>query len=246
LSRVYERSDAEVRRKEGLEPRKGLLKGAALDGLVGMKERGLRYDVDVDAGHKTGFYLDQRESRAKVRDFARGRRVLNCFSYTGGFAVAALAGGAVHTTSVDTSLPALTLGAQNAQHNGFSDDKHEWLRGDCFDVLRGLYDDGARFDLVVLDPPKFAPSASHVPKAIRGYRELNSSALRLLDDGGLLFTFSCSGAIDKATFHNIVADAALDAGRFGRVSGELVHPPDHPVALRFPEGEYLKGLVVRV
>ena len=243
-ARIYERSDSDVRKLEGLEPRTGPLAGAPLTGPVRVREHGMRFLVDVEKGHKTGFYLDQRDSRARVRAMARGRRVLNCFSYTGGFAIAALAGGAAHVTSVDTSQPSLDLGLENARHNDFADDRHTWTRGDCFDVVRALQAQGEEFDAIVLDPPKFAASAAHVDKAARGYKDLNLQALKLLREGGLLFTFSCSGAIDRDLFQKIVAGAALETVRPAQILGELGHPPDHPVGLPFPEGFYLKGLIV--
>jgi 23S rRNA (cytosine1962-C5)-methyltransferase len=243
-TRVYERSDADVRKKEGLAPRAGLLHGAPVAGPIAVRENGLRFLVDVEVGHKTGFYLDQRDSRARVRAVARGRRVLNCFSYTGGFAIAALAGGAQSAISVDTSMSALEAAERHVLENGIDPSRHEGLKGDCFDVMRGLYDDGERFDLVVLDPPKFAPGAAHVEKACRGYQDLAHCGLKLLNPGGLLFTFSCSGAVDRPLFRQVVAAAALDAGRPLRIVGELGHPADHPVLSSFPEGEYLKGFVV--
>ncbi|MDP2342028.1 MAG: class I SAM-dependent rRNA methyltransferase [Deltaproteobacteria bacterium] len=246
LRQIYERSDADIRTLEGLAPRKGLLHGAPLQGLVSMKEHGLRFDVDVDAGHKTGFYLDQRDSRQQLREVARGRRVLNCFCYTGGFSVAALAGGATNVVSVDSSQPALELGQQNALNNGFSDDKHEWLRGDCFEVLKGLKQDGERFDVVVLDPPKFAAKAEHRDRAARAYKDLMIRGLALLNEGGLLFTFSCSGAVERADFRLIAAQAAFEAQRPCQVVAELGHAKCHPVSTSFPEGEYLKGLLLAV
>jgi 23S rRNA (cytosine1962-C5)-methyltransferase len=210
---------------------------------VSVLERGVRFLIDVEKGHKTGFYLDQRDSRARVRALARDLRVLNCFSYTGGFAVAALAGGAKSAVSVDTSMSALEMAERNCRENGIPDEKHTGLKGDCFDVLRGMRDDGERFDLVVLDPPKFAPSAAHVDKAARGYKDLALRALHLLSPGGLLVSFSCSGAIDRELFRQITAGAALESGRAVRFLGALGHPPDHPVPASFPEGEYLKGLI---
>jgi 23S rRNA (cytosine1962-C5)-methyltransferase len=251
VRRVYERSDADVRKLEGLEPRASLLEGAAIDGPIHVVENGVKFLVDVEHGHKTGFYLDQRDARARVRSLAQGRRVLNCFSYTGGFAISALCGGAAHATSIDTSMGALEMAEKNAAENGVGD-KHDGIKGDVFDVLRGMFDEGERFDLIVLDPPKFAPSAAHVEKASRGYRDLMNRGLRLLNPGGLVFTFSCSGAIDRPMFKQIAAQASLDAlgntaARVGaRIIGELGHPADHPVLTSFSEGEYLKGLVLAV
>lgn len=251
VKRTYERSDADVRKLEGLEPRAALLDGAPIAGPVAVVENGVRFFVDVEHGHKTGFYLDQRDARARVRSLAKGRRVLNCFSYTGGFAVSALCGGAAQATSIDTSMSALEMAENNAAANGVGD-KHDGVKGDVFDVLRGMFDEGERYDLVVLDPPKFAPSAAHVEKASRGYRDLMNRGLRLLRPGGLLFTFSCSGAIDRPMFRQIAAQAALDArgpaggGVGARIIGELGHPADHPVLTSFSEGEYLKGLILAV
>ncbi len=243
---IYERSDADVRGLEGLPSLTGVLRGALDATLVEVREHGMRFFVDVEKGHKTGFYLDQRDNRARVRAVAKGRRVLNCFSYTGGFAVAALVGGAAHAISVDTSAGALALGADNARLNGVPDERAEWQKGDVFDVLRGYEKEGRTFDLVVLDPPKFAPSQAHLERACRGYKDLNLRALKLLAPGGLLFTFSCSGAMDRALFRGVVATAAFEAGRPGKLIGELSHAACHPVPLSFPEGEYLKGLVVVV
>jgi 23S rRNA (cytosine1962-C5)-methyltransferase len=243
---IYERSDADVRALEGLSPRAGVVHGAPPPAPLVVNEHGLRFAVDVEKGHKTGFYLDQRDARAHVRAQARGRRVLNCFSYTGGFAIAALAGGAASAISVDTSAGALALGAENAARNGFAADVHAWEKGDVFDVLRAYEKEGRTFDLVVLDPPKFAPSQQHLERACRGYKDLNLRALKLLSPGGLLYTFSCSGAMDRALFKGVVATAAWEARRPAKVVGELTHAACHPVALSFPEGEYLKGLVVVV
>ena len=245
-ARFYERSDADIRHLEGLESRKGLLRGAPLTGLVPMKENGLHFSVDVDAGHKTGFYLDQRDSRQTLREVAAGKKVLNCFCYTGGFSVSALKGGASHVVSVDASQPALELGQKNANDNGFADSSHDWLRGDCFDVLRGLHDDGERFDVVILDPPKFAAKAEHKDRAARGYKDLLIRGLKLVNDGGLVFTFSCSGAIDRDFFKLIAAQASFEARRPTRIVKELGHAMCHPVSTSFPEGEYLKGLLLAV
>lgn len=239
--RVVLRSDAEVRKLEGLELKSGVVAGPPVEGgVVRARENGVHFLVDVERGHKTGFYLDQRDSRARLRAVARGR-VLNCFSYTGGFAVSALCGGAERAVSVDTSQAALELAERNVAENGIAESRHEGLRGDCFDVLRGLFDEGERFDVVVLDPPKFAPAARHVEKASRGYKDLALRALKLLSPGGLLFSFSCSGAIDRELFRQIAASASLEAGRPLQLLGDLGHPPDHPVPAHFAEGEYLKG-----
>ena len=243
-TRVVERSDAEVRNLEGLPARAGVLSGPVLTGPVRILENGVRYLVDVERGHKTGFYLDQRDSRRRVRDLARGLRVLNCFSYTGGFAVAALAGGADSAISVDSSMPALEMAERNCRDNDIAEDRHTGLKGDCFEVLRGMHHDGERFGLVILDPPKLAPKAAHLDKAARAYKDLAIGALRLLSPGGLLFTFSCSGAVDRELFRQITASAAFEARRSARILGWVGHPPDHPVPTSFPEGEYLKGLVL--
>jgi 23S rRNA (cytosine1962-C5)-methyltransferase len=245
VARVVERGDADVRKKEGLPQTKGILHGTAPMGPIVTREHGLRFKVDVEGGHKTGFYLDQRDSRQVLRGLSHGKTVLNCFCYTGGFSVAALAGGATKVTSVDTSQPALELGQQNAFDNGFADERHDWLKGDCFDVLSGLHDDGERYDVVILDPPKFAPSAQHLEKAVRGYRELMMRGLAVTKPGGLLLTFSCSGAVDRATFRQVLLEASLSVSREVQILSELGHSRCHPVAVTFPEGEYLKGLLAR-
>lgn len=245
-ARIVDRGDADVRQKEGLKSHKSVLHGAMPTEPIVTREHGLRFLVDVEGGHKTGFYLDQRDSRHLVRQVSKGARVLNCFSYTGGFSVAALAGGASHVTSVDTSMSALELGEKNAFANGFEEPKHDWLKGDCFDVLKGMAKDGERFDVVILDPPKFAPSAAHVERAARGYRELMVRGFSLVKPGGLVFSFSCSGAIDRAFFQELASKAATSAHRSVRIISELGHSRCHPVSLGFPEGEYLKGLMMLV
>lgn len=241
---VVERSDTDVRRLEGLAPRTGVLRGA-VDGPVAIREGGLRWRVDVLAGQKTGFYLDQRDNRRRVRDLARGRDVLNAFCYTGGFTFAALAGGAKSVLSIDSSAEALAAARANLARNAWLHGTAEWLEGDVFAALRRLREAGRRFDAVVLDPPKFAPTAKHAPKAARAYKDVNLWALKLLRPGGLLATFSCSGGIDAALFQKIVAGAALDAGADAVIEARLTASADHPVALAFPEGDYLKGLLVR-
>jgi 23S rRNA (cytosine1962-C5)-methyltransferase len=240
---VYERSDVEVRAREGLEPRAGLLAGAEPDELVEIREGTCRFLVDVRAGHKTGFYLDQRENRFELREYVAGREVLNGFAYTGAFGVHALAAGAARVTNVDTSADALALAERNAALNGLDAAKLENVHGDVFHVLRRYRDAGRWFDVVVLDPPKFAESKGQVDRAARGYKDINLLAFKLLRPGGVLVTFSCSGALSAELFQKIVADAAVDAGKDARIVRHLRQAPDHPTALGFPEGLYLKGLV---
>jgi len=242
---VYERSDAEVRELEGLEPRTGVMRGALDRGPVEMVEHGLRYRVDVARGQKTGFYLDQRDNRARVRDLAREADVLNCFGYTGGFALAALAGGARSVVSVDSSADALALARENLDANRLDAARAEWVEADVFQHLRQLRDAGRSFDLIVLDPPKFAPTAAHAERAARAYKDINLLAFRLLRHGGCLVTFSCSGGVSADLFQKIVAGAAVDAGADAQVLARLQAAPDHPVMLAFPEGEYLKGLILK-
>lgn len=243
---MIERSDADVRELEGLPLRMGWLYGQTLDGPTMITEYGLHYDVDVAGGHKTGFYLDQRVNRSIVRRLAQGKRVLDCFCYTGGFAVNALFGGAESVLGVDASAPALDAAAAHVVLNGLDTSRAAWQQGDVFQVLRDLRDRGITFDMVILDPPKFAPTAAQVKKAARGYKDINLLGMKLLNPGGLLVTFSCSGGVSRELFQKIVAGAALDAGVHARVLQWLSQAPDHPVALEFPEGEYLKGLVIQV
>lgn len=247
---IFDRSDAATRRREGLELRTGLLRGEEPPAEIEVVEDGVRYGVDVRVGHKTGFYIDQRESRLTAqlaaeafrRKHGRGMRALNCFCYTGGFSLALLKGGADEVVSVDSSQEALKMAERNAQRNGFAPERAKWVCDDVFDALRRYRDAGEKFDLVILDPPKFASSHYHVDRAARAYKDINLNGLRLLAPGAELFTFSCSGAIDVELFQKIVAGAVIDArvnawavGRFG--GGE-----DHPLLMTYPEGEYLKGL----
>jgi 23S rRNA (cytosine1962-C5)-methyltransferase len=242
---IFERSDADVRKLEGMPPRVGIAHGKLPDAVTFLED-GIAYRVDVVAGQKTGFYLDQRDNRAAVRALAAGREVLNVFSYSGGFALAALAGGAARVLSVDSSADALALGRENLAGNpALPSDRAEWSEADAFAELRKLRDRGAAFDLIVLDPPKFAPTAAHVERGARAYKDVNLWALKLLRPGGLLATYSCSGGVDAALFRKIVAGAALDAGAEASVIGHFGAGADHPVALAFPEGEYLKGLLIR-
>jgi 23S rRNA (cytosine1962-C5)-methyltransferase len=242
---IVERSDADVRALEGLATRVGVVRGALPEPVV-FREHGVDYAVDVLAGQKTGFYLDQRDNRRIVGERAAGRRVLNAFCYTGGFTLACLAGGAQSVVSVDSSAPALALGRANLARNPTLDaSRAQWVEADVFAELRRLRDAGASFDLIVLDPPKFAPTAHHAERAARAYKDINLLALKLLAPGGCLATFSCSGGIDAALFQKIVAGAAHDARADAAIVGRFAAAADHPVALAFPEGEYLKGLLVR-
>jgi 23S rRNA (cytosine1962-C5)-methyltransferase len=242
---IYERSDAEVRQLEGLPDHSGALLGSP-PARQQIEENGLLFWVDLQAGQKTGYYLDQRSNRAMVQAISAGREVLDCFSYSGGFSIYALHGRAKSVLAVDASAEALALGGENLALNGLAADAIDWLQGDVFQVLRRLRDQGRSFDLVVLDPPKFAPTAAQVQRAARGYKDINLLAFKLLRPGGLLATFSCSGGIDADLFQKIVAGAALDAGVDARIVERLSQGPDHPVALNFPEGAYLKGLIAAV
>jgi 23S rRNA (cytosine1962-C5)-methyltransferase len=245
-ARCSERSDANARALEGLPLQTGWLRGEGPTELA-ITESGLRYTLDIAGGHKTGFYLDQRDSRrhfrAAVRHFGF-ERVLNCYCYSGGFSVAALAGGAAHVTAIDSSAPALARAAGNVALNGFDAGRHEAIDADVNRSLRGFADEGRRFDAIVLDPPKFAPTVAHAERAARAYKDINRLAFGLLAPGGALYTFSCSGGIGPDLFHKIVAGAGLDAGVDGLFYARLGAAPDHPMTITFPEGEYLKGLVV--
>ena len=246
LARLYERSDANSRTLEGLPLHSGWLRGDGPTELT-IREHDLRYGVDIAQGHKTGFYLDQRDSRLRFAQAVRHfgfKRVLNCFCYTGGFTVAALAGGAEHVTGVDSSAPALARAAAHVELNGFDPARHEALDADVNQTLRRLREEGRRFDAIVLDPPKFAPTLAHAERAARAYKDINRLAFGLLEAGGALFTFSCSGGIAPDLFHKIVAGAGLDAGVDGLIYARLGAAPDHPATVTFPEGDYLKGLAI--
>ncbi len=246
-ARLFERSDSGVRGLEGLEPRTGWLRGGEGEVEVTIREHAWRLTVDVAGGHKTGFYLDQRDNRAAFARWVRQfgvQRVLNCYAYTGGFSVAALSGGAAHVTSVDSSAPALERARAHIALNGFDAARHEAVDADVNAFLRAQLQAGAHFDAIVLDPPKFAPTASHAERAARAYKDINRLALKLLAPGGLLLTFSCSGGVGAELFHKIVAGAAADAGVDGAILARLEGAADHPTTLVFPEGEYLKGLAI--
>jgi 23S rRNA (cytosine1962-C5)-methyltransferase len=241
---IYERSDAETRKLEGLEARAGFVRGNRAASRCPIIEYGLNFKVDVEQGQKTGFFLDQRENRQRVRELAAGREVLDAFSYTGGFAINALAGGATHIVAVESSAPSLEVAGENLAANPLDAAKVEFVHADAFAHLRTLRDRDAHFDLIVLDPPKFAPTAAQAKNAARAYKDINLLAFKLLRPGGLLATFSCSGGVDAALFQSIVAGAALDAGGDAKIIERFGAAADHPVALQFPEGDYLKGLLL--
>ncbi len=246
VGRVYERSDASVRSLEGLPAQTGWLRGEGSTGLT-ITEHGWRLTLDVADGHKTGFYLDQRDNRALLARWVRQlglQRVLNGYCYTGGFTVAALAAGAAHVTSVDSSGPAIERVQAHVALNGFDAARSLALDADVNQFLRDSLKAGRRFDAIVLDPPKFAPTAAHAERAARAYKDINRLALMLLEPGGLLLTFSCSGGIPADLFHKIVAGAGLDAGVNAAIVQRLEGACDHPTTLEFPEGEYLKGLAL--
>ena len=246
LSKLYERSDASGRALEGLPELSGWLRGTGAVDLV-LREHDWRLGVNIATGHKTGFYLDQRDSRQKMAAYTRRlqfQRVLNCYCYTGGFTVAALTGGAAHVTSIDSSGPALAQAAANVALNGFEASRNTFMDADVNASLRQFGANGQTFDAIVLDPPKFAPTVAHAERAARAYKDINRLAFKLLAPGGVLFTYSCSGGISADLFHKIVASAGIDAQVDGFITERLGGAPDHPMTINFPEGEYLKGLVV--
>ena len=246
LTRLYERSDASVRSLEGLPEATGWLAGSGDTGIT-ITEHGWKLSLDVAEGHKTGFYLDQRDSRQKFSATTRRlqfERVLNCYCYTGGFTVAALAGGAGHVTSIDSSGPAIARAQANVALNGFDAGRTTMRDADVNASLREYQREGKTFDAIVLDPPKFAPTIKHAERAARAYKDINRLALAILEPGGVLFTYSCSGGISADLFHKIVASAGTDAGVDAFITERLGGAPDHPMTVAFPEGEYLKGLVL--
>ena len=243
---IYERSDVSVRAKEGLAERSGLLYGAQPPNPVIIEENGARFAVDVRHGQKSGFYFDQRCARAAVAAYADGRTVLNAFSYTGAFAVSALLAGAGHVINIDSSAPALKQAAHNLEMNKIKPERYENRTADVFTELRRLVEEGRKFDLVILDPPKFIESQKALVRGCRAYQDIARLGYRLLNPGGLLFNFSCSGLMTPELFQKITVDAALDAGVRARLVRHLEQAPDHPVSLAVPEGFYLKGLVTRI
>ncbi len=247
LTRLYERSDASVRSLEGLPEATGWIAGGTGDTGITITEHDWQLGLDIAEGHKTGFYLDQRDSRRKFADHARRlqfKDVLNCYCYTGGFTVAALAGGAAHVTSIDSSGPAIEKARANVALNGFDASRTTMLDADVNASLRQFHKEGRVFDAIVLDPPKFAPTVAHAERAARAYKDINRIALSILAPGGVLFTYSCSGGISADLFHKIVASAGIDAGVDAFITERLGGAPDHPMTVNFPEGEYLKGLVL--
>lgn len=246
VSGIYDRSDPQVRKKEGLPPHSGVLSGEKPPSFIMIREGPCRFLVDVQRGHKTGFYLDQTENRYALAEFAKGSEVLNCFAYTGAFGIRALKAGASKVTHIESSGLALELAKRHAQLNDLDDSRLENVEDDVFNRLRAYRSSGRQFDIIVLDPPRFVESRSHLEKASRGYKDINLLAFQLLRKGGALFTFSCSGLMPSLLFQKIVADAALDARRDAQIVRFLSQSWDHPTSLRFPEGTYLKGLICRV
>ncbi|MDN6549641.1 MAG: class I SAM-dependent methyltransferase, partial [Enterobacterales bacterium] len=243
---IYDRSDVAVRKKEGLPLAQGLVLGDEPPALLPIREHGMQILVDIKEGHKTGFYLDQRDSRLAARRFSANAKVLNCFSYTGAFAVSALMGGCEHVISVDTSQAALDVARQNVELNQLDLSKAEFVRDDVFQLLRKYRDEGRKFDLIIMDPPKFVENKSQLAGACRGYKDINMLAMNLLNSGGILLSFSCSGLMPIELFQKILADAAIDAGRDVQFIEQYRQAADHPVIASYPEGLYLKGFACRV
>lgn len=243
---IYDRSDVAVRKKEGLPLAQGLVLGDEPPALLPIREHGMQILVDIKEGHKTGFYLDQRDSRLAARRFSANAKVLNCFSYTGAFAVSALMGGCEHVISVDTSQAALDVARQNVELNQLDLSIAEFVRDDVFQLLRKYRDEGRKFDLIIMDPPKFVENKSQLAGACRGYKDINMLAMNLLNSGGILLSFSCSGLMPIELFQKILADAAIDAGRDVQFIEQYRQAADHPVIASYPEGLYLKGFACRV
>ncbi|MBY7949361.1 class I SAM-dependent methyltransferase [Vibrio fluvialis] len=245
---IYERSDVAVRKKEGLEERVGVLHGELPPKSVVIEENGVKISVDIVGGHKTGFYLDQRDSRFQSMKYVKNKDVLNCFSYTGGFGLYALKGGAKRVINADVSQPALDTAKFNAELNEFDISKKRavFLNADVFKLLREYRDQGTKFDVVIMDPPKFAESKAQLNGACRGYKDINMLAMQILNPGGTLLTYSCSGLMDQVLFQKIIADAALDAGRDVKFIERFEQAADHPTDTAYPEGFYLKGFACKV
>jgi 23S rRNA (cytosine1962-C5)-methyltransferase len=243
---VYERSDVQVRELEGLERRTGLIAGEDPPELIEIEQEGIKYLIDIRKGHKTGFYLDQRENRQRIGMMAAGKDVLDCFCYSGGFTLQALKKHAASLTLVDESHSALNLAERQISENELNAENLEFVEGDVFKVLRKFRDQAKKFDLIIMDPPKFAPTAALAERAARGYKDINLLAFKLLRPGGVLATFSCSGGISREFFLRILSGAAKDAGVNARIQGHMGQSADHSVNLSFPEGTYLKGFAIYV
>jgi len=243
---IFDKSDATARTHEDLEVANGLLWGENPPEFLEVKENGILYHINIAGGQKSGFYCDQRDNRQILAAYTPGKTVLDCFSYSGGFSLNSLKAGATHVTSVDSSALALETLQQNIDLNGFDKAQSTVVQSDVNKQLRALKEEGKKFDVIVLDPPKYAPSRSALDRAARAYKDLNRLGMGLLESGGLLATFSCSGAVDIETFKQIIAWAALDAGKEIQIVKQFSQPEDHPVRISFPEGEYLKGLLLRV
>ncbi len=243
---IFERSDADIREKEGLTPTTGVLHGNMPPDFLEIRENNCRFLVDIQKGHKTGFYLDQRDNRFLLSQYSQDKSVVNCFCYSGGFGISALKGNASHVTQIDSSASILDLAKKNAELNQIDDSKTEYIEGDAFQILRKYRDQNQFFDIIILDPPKFVESNSQLDNACRGYKDINLLAFKLLKPKGLLFTFSCSGLMPLDLFQKVVADAALDAHKDAQIIERLTQGSDHPTALHFPEGTYLKGFMCQV
>ena len=245
IKHLFERSDADVRKLEGLPSRVGLLKGSNIADTIIIREHGLQYEVNIKTGHKTGLYLDQRHNRLITRSLSEGKDILDCFCYTGGFTLNAGMGNAQSILALDESDEALGLARNNYIRNHLNQKVIQQEKGDVFTLLRKLRDSGRSFDAIILDPPKFAPTIAQVQRAARGYKDINLLAMKLLRENGILVTFSCSGGVSIDLFNKIIAGSALDSGYDFQVIGQLHQAADHPIAINFPEGAYLKGLILR-
>lgn len=243
---IFERCDSDVRKKEGMEKRTGVVYGIVPETPIPMEENGIRFLIDIRNGHKTGYYLDQRDARKRIGELSLGKKVLNCFCYTGGFGLFALKGNASHVYQVDVSKSALKIAKELLIENKLPTAKATHTEADVFQYLRKCRDKGETFDLIVLDPPKFVEAKDHLQKGARGYKDINLLAMKLLSPNGMLATFSCSGLMDMSLFQKIIADAASDAKKDMQIIERFGQPADHPISLAFPEGQYLKGLLVQL
>lgn len=243
---IFERCDSDVRKKEGMEKRTGVVYGIVPETPIPMEENGIRFLIDIRNGHKTGYYLDQRDARKRIGELSSGKKVLNCFCYTGGFGLFALKGNASHVYQVDVSKSALKIAKELLIENKLPTAKATHTEADVFQYLRKCRDKGETFDLIVLDPPKFVEAKDHLQKGARGYKDINLLAMKLLSPNGMLASFSCSGLMDMSLFQKIIADAASDAKKDMQIIERFGQPADHPISLAFPEGQYLKGLLVQL